>query len=328
MVKITLFSTKTINERGCLFDDNALLINDDRLRILLHDYFLKPRDMIHMIRKNEEKWKKLNILILSKLENIVDNIQEYATNKDLEESENENQEITMDFLEDRIMFEYHDPDAIDSILERIEKWSLVNYLHELTPYQDIPEDVRDKSQMYQLPNSDVYAIKCLEDNDMDISGTKWIPCLIKCAKLLANDSPVDINLVMHDKDLGNNTYYTLNDMTLLDDDMVRLQFDIDTTNPLLNPDDRCRITFFKHTTNFITNILNTPFSQNRDIHQETIDGFKENYDEYGVKKKDVIYNFERLCNIKDKSKECLNDENGIETAKQLNDDLKTIINTL
>ncbi len=311
---ITIFSTKTLKEDNCLFDNSVKQISNSTAQEIVYDYFLRIRELIYSdIINDKNKTDLFKKLFTDKLNSIESGFDEYATENDKTEAKRAKQNITKEFLKRRIDRDFlpghYD---IDNIMERINKWGLEGQVLDMCTDGESIKKVEEKSRIYQIAGTNVYALHCLENDDKDTSGKRWIPCLIKCAKALAvGASSIDINLVLHDKDLGNNSTYAAQDVTILDNDEVRDIFD--KTQTLLQKNDHCRIIFFQHTSNAITQILREPFSKSRDIH-------------YEVKK--AFTNYQELNEIKEKSAACLRYENGIIAAKKLNDNLNAIIDQL
>ena len=102
----------------------------------------------------------------------------------------------------------------------------------------------------------MYAIKDLEDDEEDKEkGRKWIPTLIQCAKELAGNVPTEINLVLHDKDLGREENKFAVEEYIITEYQVLDEFNFPEVQELLQDKSICRIIFFQHGHNIYSRIL-------------------------------------------------------------------------
>lgn len=132
--------------------------------------------------------------------------------------------------------------------------------------------IQDLSKVYSLPSIQgqgeekenqyfAYAIKALEgDWKDDENGSKnWIGQLIEAAKELADikeNDDYDIQLVLHDKDLGG--IFVTRDVYVLDSEQIKKY----------TQDPKCHIIFFKHTSNEFVNLLGNNELTSLEIYKE------------------------------------------------------------
>ena len=188
-----------------------------------------------------------------------------------------------------------DTEKFDELCERIIQWNLEEKIKQLLEEKnnDIVIAAKKRATLYQIENSDVYAINCLEQNEKDNGGNNWIPSLVKFAKSLSRE-PVDINLVLHDKDLGTK-YDKPNPPTVFTEQNIVKEFE--SLKDLLCDGTKCRIAFFQHTTNSFVDILNDSKNPKRIIHEEV----KAAFDRYSMGYESLIKMSE--ANLKNEGKD-------------------------
>lgn len=139
--------------------------------------------------------------------------------------------------------------------------------------------IQNLSKVYSLPAQQgqdgekenqyfAYAIKALEgDWKDDEKGSKnWIGQLIEAAKELADikeNDDYDIQLVLHDKDLGG--IFVTRDVFVLDSEQIGKY----------TQDPKCHIIFFKHTSNEFVNLLGNNELTSLDIYKEVKDSLSK-----------------------------------------------------
>jgi len=283
---ITIFSTKTLNEKGCLFDCETknpvdeqpwVKIIDDNSSLV--DFFSpSTHDLINLIKNDQNKLAQIKDLLLSTVSN-----NPPPTDRDLQrldELKQYNQALTINevakiYIESEIEDVATDSELFSSLCERINTWGLRKNLEELIKkssgnntknQESIIDQASANSALYHIVDTGVYAVHCLEGKDRNIHN-KWIPTLVSCANTLAEGEDYVLNLILHDKDLGDNTKYTEKDvLPLMDADVKNLlnSFSLQLPSNMK----KCHIVFFKHTTNNWVKILRTPYSSSRNLGEE------------------------------------------------------------
>lgn len=309
---ITIFSTKTIGEEECLFGKDAKTTTHNEQEIFLHNYFsrnIKVTKQLEHILKSEDGQVHLRILFQEKLKKQKEEFGISAIEDLMTEGDKSlKSEFSLDdnevAINERISDEIKKQMIID-LYNRVEKWNLRTEVIGLCEGSEEWNKVLKKSNMYQIGSNHVYALHCLEEEDMDIERNQWIPCLVQCARALTGQpaNGVVIQLVLHDAEFGKNTQYTKHDVMVLEkkEDVVR---DFPSVNNYLEDNDECSILFFQHTTNPVTKILRTPVDDNNgDCVHENVRTVILSYGEFGKLIKD--------------SNETLDSDNGIDASKSI-----------
>lgn len=120
-----------------------------------------------------------------------------------------------------------------------------------------------------VPN--VYGLKCL---DMAVKGGEWIKCLAHCAVELSTNKEVDLQLVLHDKDVIG---YEGKDVAIPNkEELKNLMWDT-TSYPKLDAIKTLSIVFFQHTINPFARIVAHRWSNNNNdtIYQRIEKGIKQ-----------------------------------------------------
>ena len=313
--RITIFSTKTIGEEGCLFGKSAKETAHDEQKIFLQNYFSRSFKIINQLEhllKMENGNESLKNIFLKRINEIkeisgadsAENIAKLMTDGDnriKEEYTLDDNEIAIkECLDDEIKTQ-----NTIALCNRVNKWELRKELIDLCRDSKEWEKINKKSTMYQIYTSHVYALHCLEPEDMDKEMDQWLPCLIQCAHALTGrpSNGIDLQLVLHDAEFGRNTPFTKFDVMALDknEDVTKA---FPATQKFLDKNDECKILFFQHTTNPVTRILRTPIDDN-------------NGDVIHEKVSDIILSYGRLGILKESSKKALDSENGIDESKML-----------
>lgn len=306
---ITIFSTKTIGEEGCLFGKTAKLTAHSEQSPFLYDYFSRNMELtkqLDYLTGYEEGRRELYDIFQKKLETVNENeIVDLMTPEDLRIKNDYSLDDNIIAINERINEEINNRMIIE-LYNRVEKWNLRTEVIGLCEGSEEWNKVLKKSNMYQIGSNHVYALHCLEEEDMDIERNQWIPCLVQCARALTGQpaNGVVIQLVLHDAEFGRNTPYTKHDVMVLEkkEDVVR---DFPSVNNYLEENDECSILFFQHTTNPVTRILRTPIDENDgDKIHESVRSVILSYGEFGKTIK--------------KSNEILGSESGIDESKTLN----------
>ena len=334
--KITIFSTRFINGGGNQEGkgNEYLFSNTEKLfRKELKDYYVKPDDAIeqllaeetsdgeenrlslllkrHLVTKalgaevDEAEWNGLTKDSESMMQYVIDRDGKTGESLDELETESDKAEI-MDngehFMSICLNIELETEDKVekDNLKKRIKQWGLEDAVKDMVSEGD------KRLYMYKLPGADVYAVFCPEkDAEKDSNGNRWIPCLLDCAHELTKvgDSyvPLDIRLVMHDKDLGEGSVYA-GRFTALDEKDVN---DSGLACGHLKEGDRCKIMFFQHTVGGIVDLLKPKGNL---IKADDVHGIVDM----------EIDNYKTLAEYKDEGNEALNNANGLEACRVLN----------
>lgn len=262
---VTIFSTKTLTDKGCLFDGCTPKVYSEAI----FDYFMPSiPDLVRMCIKCElmEEVKKTLLNFNSKTP-----LPKDSEKIDKGRPVDKVYSIHIEFETNNAGIETN---MFDELCNRIDSWDLKLQLINLL-FEKKCEDIltiKNRATLYQLDNLDVYAIKCLDNNE--IKSNEWISSLIQFAKSLASQNDqLEINLVLHDKDLGSK-YDKPNPPTIITEDKIKEEFKDVPILQTLQKDDLCRIAFFQHTTNAFVDILNESFNKKRKIHEEVISACK------------------------------------------------------
>lgn len=285
MKEITIFSTKTTDEDGCLFANTK---QNEHNKIFYKYFRSSIAELMKYVLKDQTKMEEVRDMLFS----VVDaNKPLTSIDKDIVEKlrkKGKSKELTRIF-EDNIKAELnsaHDNDTFrDLLCERITSWNLRDE-YEAIVGGDVAEikDAKEKSTLYKIGDLDIFAIRSLKGRDRDTGKSKWISTLMEFVNSLTNGQGLVLNLILHDKDFGENTVYTKSDVTFLakeDVDALLGSFAI--------PNTQCNIVFFQHTTNAWVKILRTPYSPKRDLVKEINDALSS-YRELGILNKMSIAN--------------------------------------
>lgn len=340
--KITIFSTRFIALDDKKEDDKKKYLFSNTEKIFsrfLQDYYVRLDEIIDKLLEEESDINKNRLYILLK-----SHLVEFALGRSLEEGELEQLSIdgqltnnvsnkgdnTGNDLNDLLTtFDKSELDEADEefetifetisdsidveiksrkkpeIKERIEKWGIADRIKALGSEDD------ERFYLYQLPGEDIYAVLCPEDNKYkDSNEDRWIPCLLNCAHELAKNDGLllDIRLVLHDKDLGEDNERYAGRFTYLSNEDVRNR-NLDCGR--LKEKDECKILFFLHTVGGIVDILlKIKEIEIKDIHKEV---------------DNVMVYYEKLAKIKKDGENALNEPNGLTNCRQT---LKNDINDL
>lgn len=264
MKDITIFSTRSFG-KDYLFDDEHLFSPEEAIQDVLNGYF-------KIEKKNlEDVWWTVssNQGALQDIENALKS--NCSTDKEkkklaylFQQGKNANQKLSHSVVIDarnKIYEGYlvNSPDGAESFLSRYANISDYNG----SDLQKSP------ARLYKLHDG-VYAVHLLEARYEDKDGDKWIPALIKCAKIIAKEDAINVRLVLHDRDLCNR--YIDDDVTIIPEEEVKK-----LAGEEMNGITSLRIVFFKHTSNaFALEILGKPWKMERDIHAE-VDKWINNY---------------------------------------------------
>lgn len=322
---ITIFSTKSVQVEKGLFDKNAKVVDRAKMGGILESYFSRTINVNNMLKsmvESDEGKKVLRTMFQNKIDQVkggegkpdadaIKRLVGMKTPNDIEYGKKVANAAVDEKVEKlfslNIEKELENPSDMD-LLRRVEKWDLRDEVIKLNEDSEEWKKVLRKSTMYQIGESDVYALHCLEEEDMDREKERWLPCLLKCAKALMGDCPetgVRIQLVMHDAEFGRGTEYAKHDMMLLETKAdVERDENFPVVKGMLGENDECGILFFQHTVNSVTRILNTPVAakEGDSVHKKV----KEVMDMYG-----------ELGRIKKNSKEAQSLEACIEADEQL-----------
>lgn len=255
MKRVTIFSTKTLTDKGCLFDG----CTTKRYSKDLFDYFTPSiADLVRICIKNK---------LIDDVKTILLNVEDKVPLPKDDEKIIKGKPVEKVF-ETHIEFEIRyassdeEPEKFDELCKRIEMWNQKPQLLELLEKKNCKEilDIKNRATFLQLEDTEVYAIRCLGDGEK--KSEEWITALVMFAKSLGDE--IELNLVLHDKDLGA-TYDKPDPPTIISEANVKNVFK-DINDILHNI--QCRIAFFQHTTNSFVDILNEGFSKKRNIHEE------------------------------------------------------------
>lgn len=282
---ITIFSTKTLNEKNCLFECKWENQADGRhwVEIIDNDSslidFFSPstHELIDLIKNHKTKLALLKDLLMSTVSNNPPPIDRDL--KGYDELKQYNQDLTIGeavriFIENEIEGLVTDSELFSSLCERVNAWGLRKNLESLVESSDNNSKSKEskivptmvKSALYHIVGTGVFAVHCLEGKDKN-NHNQWIPTLVSCATSLAGGEDFVLNLILHDKDLGDNTKYTEEDvLPLADADVKHLLNGFSV--PLPSNMTKCHIIFFKHTTNVWVKILRTRYSSSRNLDDE------------------------------------------------------------
>lgn len=212
--KITIFSTKAVRgKKGkMLFDKETPKVEDPEVQNLLCGYFMskveEERPLEQLLDKGGGS-ELLQSFFDEKLKEVVDTSGDNKTTAlDGLKTDNDKKifakiakKVDPIYLINECYKEEIKGKKVVLLVERVKLWGLTQkVLEESEEWGKIVE----KSTMYRIGKSDVYALHCLEPEDMDINKDSWLPCLLKCAFALAGH-PADglkIQLVMHDAELA------------------------------------------------------------------------------------------------------------------------------
>lgn len=258
MKQITLFSTKTLDEDGCLFYGGEPI----KAPSILEDYFVKIEELVNACK------------VCNKLDLLKDTlIQECSKHKkpilykdieclkrEKEKKKNGKKGINLETIyKSHIDFEienFDDDNCFIDLCTRIIEWDLKDILKGWLVDCNAFENAANRARLLKLRNDDVYAIKDLDDDEEDKEkGRKWIPTLIQCAKELAGNVPTEINLVLHDKDLGREENKFAVEEYIITEYQVLDEFNFPEVKELLQDESICRIIFFQHGHNIYSRIL-------------------------------------------------------------------------
>ena len=325
MKTITIFSTKSVQVDGGLFDKDAKIIDCEECIEILETYFSRTINVAKMLGdmvKNDEKKKALLSLFLDKIkrekegkskDEAIKSLVKMKTQNDMKYCEShpsakdENKVETL--FKVTINNELSNPSDMD-LCRRVEQWGLKDDVVKLNKDSEEWKKVEKKSTMYQIGDSDVYALHCLDEEDMDVNKNVWLPCLLNCAFALVGH-PADgvrIQLVMHDAEFGRKTEYAKHNVMLIKD-KAEVEREFGVVNGMLGDNDECSILFFQHTVNPVTRILNTPETDGEKVHESV---------------KNVITSYGNLKVYKDESKNA----ETIEVCKKADDKLMKMIDQL
>lgn len=150
-----------------------------------------------------------------------------------------------------------------------------------------------------------YAVDVLgrETQDNEEGKRGWIKTIIEALKALEvnKDKDVSIQLVLHDKDLGGE--FVTKDVYVLEKEQIQK----------LTDDKRCKIMFFKHTSNGIVDLLSCKEKSSKDVY----DIVKELMEKYS-QMKDKVREIDQLPYTEDESWECYQITQGIKELTDLN----------
>lgn len=317
--KITIFSTKAVGgkEGEKLFDEKTPKVDNPVVQDLLRGYFsskvenVKVKEPLKQLLNKDGGSELLKFFFDEKLKEIGANMKSLKTKHDIKFMEDNGLSDDDDLdsiIGDVVRNEFDQKDA-DALVERVKLWGLTQKVLENSKEW---EKIVKKSTMYRIGESDVYALHCLEPEDMDINKYSWLPCLLKCAFVLT-DHPAEglkIQLVMHDAEFGRETEYAKHDTMVLETrNEVEREFRVVMDEELLKENDECSILFFQHTSNPVTRILNTPETDGEKVHESV---------------KNVITSLGQLKVYKEESKEAKT----IKECKAADDKLMKMIDQL
>ena len=317
-IKITIFSTKLIREKNGLFTPDTLKVENVEVKKLLRDYFIHLDVLLYNMMKDDTKKRKLKVLLFNCSEkNNPTNDDEIAAKYREDDLRKRGVDVSIpcnaDFVKKRIDSDFNERGANNgAILKRIIAWNLEEEMLNICIGGQEWDDLEKRTTLYHIAGSHVYALKCLdeENDELDKNQVKWIPCLIRCAQCLTNnpEKGIDLCLVLHDADLGRGTDFTKQDVVFVDKDkVIENKLDCGTLRDV----DLCRIIFFQHTVNPITNILCKRVETGKEVREYL---------------ESVMLNYGKLNMIKDKAKKALESKCGITELKALDKELTEIIN--
>lgn len=274
MKLITFYSTKIFSE-GTLFYKAQELSSQKII-----DYFNKksiPEEVKKSIPKEEVPvftqsswWDLFTRYQLSDkafLELIKEHISSDSKGEPYEKIENEFVNVVKAAPEDQVNAVTYDfwemstviPECLNIMRDEIVEKERLKTEQELSKVYSLPSiqgQGEEKENQYFA-----YAIKALEgDWKDDENGSKnWIGQLIEAAKELADikeNDDYDIQLVLHDKDLGG--IFVTRDVYVLDSEQIKKY----------TQDPKCHIIFFKHTSNEFVNLLGNNELTSLEIYKE------------------------------------------------------------
>ncbi len=323
---ITIFSTKSIDEKERLFNKKMVTKHTEQEKYL-REYFCRKADItksVESMLESEDGRNGLKELLKGRV------VQQKEDGKPLVDLKTEHDkglnvsdEVLEGFLDYIIGKEIEQSqqdetkkDAVGQLVERVNQWGLKSVVMEKAHVGEEWEAVKEKSTMYQIDESDVYALHCLDNKDMDVDKNAWLPCLLNCAFALVGHPAygVRIQLVMHDAEFGRDTEYAKHDVMVKKVELennaennaeVKKNEEFPGVGRLLGKNDECSILFFQHTVNVVTRILDTPEKNGDCVHMKV----KEAMDMYGELKK-----------IKEKSKNA----KSLEECRAANEELYKI----
>lgn len=229
----------------------------------------------------------------------------FMTSRDIQAYEDEdNDEDCFIIISDSIAADIKEHKRTD-LKERCCQWNLEQQ------FISMFSDDRKEYYLYQVNNSQVYAVYCLEDEDKDNTGNRWIPCLIRCAQDITGNNPevgLNINLVLHDKDLGEESEYAGIDVSYIDKDHVKnKKIDCDYEGfSALRDIDQCQILFFQHTTNGVVKILTSSVEDGNLIHNMV---------------SDIMEQYGKLGEVVTASQNAMESETGVDESKKIDSEI-------
>lgn len=285
MKEITIFSTKTTDENGCLFANTK---QSDYNKIFYKYFRSSIAELMKYVLKDQAKMEEVRAMLFSVVDankpltsidkSIVEKLQKKGKNKELTRVFEDNIKAELNSAHENNTFH-------DSLCERITSWNLRDKFEAIVGGGvDEIKDAKEKSTVYKIGDLDIYAVRSLEGRDRDLSKSKWISTLMEFVKTLNDGQELVLNLILHDKDFGENTDYTKSEVTFLakeDVDALLGRFAI--------PNTQCNIVLFQHTTNAWVKILRTPYSPKRELVKEINDAIS-GYRDLGILNKMSIAN--------------------------------------
>lgn len=317
---ITIFSTKMVQVEEGLFDKNAKEVDRAKTGEFLEPYFSRTINVTRMLEsmvQTEAGKTRLLGLFQNKINQVkggkdkadaaaIKTLVGMRTMNDMEFIKKypvvgADEKVEMLFGVN-IKDELNNPSDMN-LSRRVERWGLRDEVIKLNKDSEEWKKVQRKSTVYQIGESNVYALHCLDEEDMDREKKAWLPCLLNCAFALAGRPAggLKIQLVMHDAEFGRDTEYAKHDVMLLED-KAAVESEFEVVNGMLGENDDCCILFFQHTVNAVTRILNTPVSG-------------EAGDSVHEKVGAVVESYGKLKEIKKDAREALDAEDGIAKCK-------------
>lgn len=284
MKEITIFSTKTTDENGCLFANTK----QNEYNKIFYKYFRSPiAELMKYVLDDQAKMEEVRSMLFSVVDaikpltsidkDIVEKLQKKGKSKELTRIYKANIEAEINSAHENNIF-------FDSLCERITSWNLRDKFEAIVGDVDEIKEAKEKSTVYKIEDLDIFAIRSLEGRDRDLGKSKWISTLMEFANTVTDGQGFVLNLILHDKDFGENTVYTKSEVTFL------AKEDVDTLlGRFAIPNTQCNIVFFQHTTNIWVKILRTPYSPKRELVKEINDALSS-YRELGILNKMSIAN--------------------------------------
>lgn len=249
---ITIFSTKAFGANE-LFDIKACTPVEGDAKRIIEEYFLSP-NIVSFLREqhNEESRNKLQDIIS-------DTVRKYSAEPETYNITDNSRSIIEKELDSSFEQKLKNRFKRYAECETMIRDTIIA-LYEILPLKDIITSIGGRN-LYALNNtSGIYGIKCLDRADNE---KKWITCLVRCALALASDeSAIDIQLVLHDKDVKG---FEKQDVTILLGDDAKSEVLDNSHNSIFSRINSLSIVFFQHTTNRFAQIVGHEQNDNEDI---------------------------------------------------------------